>query len=156
MAAESGRMVRGAAWEGRGAAGRAHSQRMHRPPPPTHARATTQRPSFDNTPTIKNNNNAAPLYEERAAVVTGKKAVAGGDGKGVPGFWQTVFLRCDATRDAMNEKDVDVLAYLTDVTVRWQSTVFGQSRGSPGSLERTQHAWSAACMERGMHEVRVP
>jgi hypothetical protein len=37
--------------------------------------------------------------------------------KGIPNFWQVVFLRCDATRDAMNEKDVDVLRYLTDVSV---------------------------------------
>jgi hypothetical protein len=62
-------------------------------------------------------------------VVTGAKpvplpegaAAAGGDdaaGKGIPNFWQTVFLRCDATRDAMNEKDVDVLRFLTDVQAR--------------------------------------
>jgi hypothetical protein len=38
--------------------------------------------------------------------------------KGIPDFWQVVFLRCDATRDIMNEKDVDVLRYLTNVTVR--------------------------------------
>lgn len=59
--------------------------------------------------------------------MSGKKAVPGGDGKGVPGFWQTVLLRCDATREAMGEKDVDVLAYLTDVTVSHQIESFEKS-----------------------------
>lgn len=62
----------------------------------------------------------APLYDKRSKVISGETAVPGTDpadpAKGIPNFWQTVFLRCDATRDAMNEKDVDVLRYLVDVT----------------------------------------
>lgn len=50
-------------------------------------------------------------------MVSGAKPVEGAAGEGIPNFWQTVFLRCDATRDSMNEKDVDVLRYLTDVRV---------------------------------------
>ncbi|KAI8472227.1 MAG: hypothetical protein J3K34DRAFT_392488, partial [Monoraphidium minutum] len=65
----------------------------------------------------------APLYDERAKVVSGAKPVALPEGadaseatKGIPNFWRTCLLRCDVTRDAMNEKDVDVLGYLTDIT----------------------------------------
>lgn len=57
----------------------------------------------------------APLYEERSAIVTGAKDAA--DPKGVPCFWLTALMRCDAIREGMNEKDPDVMRYLTDLTV---------------------------------------
>jgi hypothetical protein len=53
--------------------------------------------------------------------VSGEQAVegaAGGDAKGIPKFWCTVLMRCDITRDIMNEKDPAVLEYLTDIQVR--------------------------------------
>lgn len=52
--------------------------------------------------------------------MSGEQAVegaAGGDAKGIPKFWCTVLMRCDITRDIMNEKDPAVLEYLTDIQV---------------------------------------
>ena len=58
-----------------------------------------------------------PMYIERAAIVKGEKQVEGGDAAGIPNFWQTVLMRCDVTRDIMNEKDIEVLKYLADIKV---------------------------------------
>jgi len=57
----------------------------------------------------------APMYIERAAIVKGEKQVEGGDAAGIPNFWQIVLMRCDVTRDIMNEKDIEVLKYLADI-----------------------------------------
>jgi hypothetical protein len=56
----------------------------------------------------------SPLYEQRSEVLAEK-----GDGEevGVPCFWLTALMRCDAVREGMNEKDPDVLRYLTDLRV---------------------------------------
>lgn len=39
------------------------------------------------------------------------------DVKGIPDFWLTVLLRHEATRGVMNEKDPEVLRYLSDIQV---------------------------------------
>lgn len=103
---------------------------------------------------------AAPLYDERAKVVSGAKPVPLPEGvdaaeaaKGIPDFWQTVFLRCDATRDAMNEKDVDVLRYLTDVQVQRMMNCWGDvslrlaREGGAGVKVRLRmgFAWAGPC-----------
>lgn len=37
--------------------------------------------------------------------------------KGVPEFWLTVLMKCDTTAELIKEKDVNVLTYLTNITV---------------------------------------
>lgn len=73
-----------------------------------------------------------PLYKDRAAVVSGEQAVegaAGGDAKGIPKFWCTVLMRCDITRDIMNEKDPAVLEYLTDIQSETLHDIPGEEEG---------------------------
>eukprot|EP00877_Chromochloris_zofingiensis_P011265 jgi/Chrzof1/6392/Cz18g08180.t1 len=77
----------------------------------------------------------APLYSERADIVSGGKEVApsegavaagGEDVKGIPDFWLTVLLRHEATRGVMNEKDPEVLRYLSDIQ---SETLVGEQHG---------------------------
>jgi nucleosome assembly protein 1-like 1 len=58
----------------------------------------------------------APLYEQRSGIVTGATEIAGADNKGIPEFWLTAFLKCDMTREVIQEKDIDVLKHLKDIT----------------------------------------
>jgi len=92
----------------------------------------------------------APLYAERSAVITGAAAADGGgeggaggagggeaaaaenaSAGGVPCFWLTALMRCDAIREGMGEKDPDVLRHLTDLT----SEKFGPGPKAAKSVE---------------------
>jgi len=63
----------------------------------------------------------APLYSQRAEIVSGDKEVplpegaadAGSDAKGIPGFWATILGRAEMV---LNEKDADALTYLADIS----------------------------------------
>jgi nucleosome assembly protein 1-like 1 len=36
---------------------------------------------------------------------------------GIPEFWITALLKCEVTAELIKDKDLDVLKYLTDITV---------------------------------------
>lgn len=65
----------------------------------------------------------APLYEERSEIVTGGKDVPVPEGetastedvKGVPEFWLGVLQKCELTKEAVSDKDVEVLKFLRDI-----------------------------------------
>lgn len=78
-----------------------------------------------------------PLYAERQEVVSGAKVVPKKEGEaddaipdsGIPEFWLTVLMKCDATADLIKEKDVDVLTYLTNITAESTHTEEGATNG---------------------------
>ena len=61
-----------------------------------------------------------PLFDDRAAVVAGSKAVPPAEGvapdgspdTGIEGFWLKALQRSDFVRDTITEKDEEVLKYL--------------------------------------------
>lgn len=59
----------------------------------------------------------APLYVERTEIVSGTKKIDGNtsDDKGIPDFWITVLMKCEATRVYITEKDAEVLKFLTNI-----------------------------------------
>ncbi len=60
---------------------------------------------------------AEPIYSERSELVSGSKAVDGGDAGGLPGFWLRCLQMNEVVAESITEKDVDVLKHLTEL--RW-------------------------------------
>lgn len=62
--------------------------------------------------------------------------------KGIPEFWLTVLLKCDTTAETIKDKDLEVLHFLQDITVRHAGT------------ERVRHAGAASARHAGAARVR--
>ncbi|TMW57843.1 hypothetical protein Poli38472_013317 [Pythium oligandrum] len=90
-----------------------------------------------------------PLYQERAAIVSGAKevdAVANGEGqqqddeedvKGVPGFWARAFMNHSALAEMVQERDLPALEYLVDV----RSTSHEADNGFKLEFEFTENSF---------------
>lgn len=65
----------------------------------------------------------APIFVERAEVVSGAKAVEGEPtaepDNGIPTFWLQVLQRSEFVKESITDKDAEVLAYLTVRRVNW-------------------------------------
>ncbi|KAI8466552.1 MAG: nucleosome assembly protein-domain-containing protein [Monoraphidium minutum] len=76
----------------------------------------------------------APLWDERASVVSGKKEVGAYDipdseeeDTGIPEFWLTAMTNHEMVGELITERDAEVLAHLTDVRV---VSLTGEDAGS--------------------------
>ncbi|GBF96552.1 hypothetical protein Rsub_09135 [Raphidocelis subcapitata] len=83
---------------------------------------------------VKYQKQLAPLLDERAAVVAGKKEVGKFDvpdsdeeDAGIPEFWLTAMTNHEMVGELVTERDAEVLAYLTDVRV---TSLTGEDAGS--------------------------